>query len=470
MRTLYLKIFVWFWLAMVLVGSVFVISAATLMRQDVSDEWRPMIGGSLAMMANRAIEVYEREGGEALGEVLQSSERHNRSTQLLFNDELEELAGRDVPDEASDLVSRAFETDETIFAQLQRRQFAARFVEGPTGSRYVIMSQMPRGRPGRRPPRTLGSYFFWLDEPREVLILLFAVAATSGVVCYGLARYLVAPVQKLREATRSFSGGDLAVRVGPAVGKRHDELSDLANDFDFMAERVGLLVTTQQQLLSDISHELRSPLARLNVALGLARQRAGDGANDALDRIEREAERLNELIGQLLVLARLEEGPSAHESAAVNLKRVVDEIVADADYEARSRKRSVVVTASEPITLDGNEWLLRSAIENVVRNAVRYTEKGTQVEVSIERRDAGGGQAISVVRVQDHGPGVPPEALEDLFRPFYRVADARERKTGGTGLGLAISERAVRWHGGSLAAENAADGGFVVEVRLPIGE
>jgi len=470
MRTLYLKIFVWFWLAMVLVGSVFVISAATLMRQDVSDELRPMIGGGLVMMANRAIEVYERDGIEALDEVMRELARRTRSTPFLFGEQLEELRGREVSDAARDLVTRAFETDETVFAQTRRGQLAARLVEGPAGGRYVILSQIPQGRSGRRPPRTLSSFFFWLDEPREVLILLLAVAATSGVVCYGLARYLVAPVQKLREATRSLSGGDLGVRVGPAVGKRHDELSDLAHDFDFMAERVGLLVTTQRQLLSDISHELRSPLARLNVALGLARQRAGAGANDALDRIEREAERLNELIGQLLVLARLEEDMDAHESTPVNLARIVDEIASDADFEARSGNRTVRVTASEPVTIAGNEGLLRSAIENVVRNAVRYTNEGTEVEVSLEKRDLGEGQSVSVVRVRDHGPGVPPEALEDLFRPFYRVADARERKTGGTGLGLAISERAVRWHGGSLAAENAADGGFVVELLLPLGE
>jgi signal transduction histidine kinase len=468
MRTLYLKIFVWFWLAMALVGTVFVISAATIVRQDVSEEWRPLIGGGMDLTAQRAIEVYERDGSEALAEFMSRIESRNHSTPFLLNGKMEELAGREVPPGARDLAVRALESDETIFARVENRQVAARSVGGPAGDSYVFMSEMPRRGSGRRPPRSVFSFFGWLDEPGEVLFMVLAVVVTSGVVCYGLARYLVAPVQKLREATRSFSGGDLAVRVGPSVGKRHDELSDLANDFDFMAERVGLLVTTQRQLLSDISHELRSPLARLNVALGLARQRAGDEASDALDRIEREAERLNELIGQLLVLARLEEDSGAHESAPVNLKRVVDEIAADADFEARGRNRSVGVAASEPITIAGNEWLLRSAIENVVRNAVRYTEEGTEVEVSLEKRDAGDGQEILVVRVRDHGPGVPPEALEDLFRPFYRVADARERKTGGTGLGLAISERAVRWHGGSLAAENAADSGLVVEIQLPL--
>ena len=470
MRTLYLKIFIWFWLAMAMVGTVFVISAATMMRQDVSEEWRSLIGGGLDLTAERAIEVYERDGSEDLAGFLSGLESRTRSAPFLFNEQMEELSGREIPQEVRDLASRATESDETIFDRVGRRLIAAKLVSGPAGGRYVIMSEMPRRRMDRRPPRTMLPFLGWLDEPQEVLILVLAVVATSGVVCYGLARYLVAPVLKLRDATRSLSGGDLAVRVGPAVGKRRDELSDLANDFDFMAERVESLVTTQRQLLSDISHELRSPLARLNVALGLARQRAGDEANDALDRIEREAERLNELIGQLLVLAQLEEDAGAHESAPVNLKRLVDEIAADADFEARSGNRSVRVAASEPVTIAGNEGLLRSAIENVVRNAVRYTDAGTEVEVSLEKRDTGEGQAIAVVRVRDHGPGVPPEALEDLFRPFYRVADARERKTGGTGLGLAISERAVRWHGGSLAAENAADGGFVVEICLPRGD
>jgi two-component system sensor histidine kinase CpxA len=275
-------------------------------------------------------------------------------------------------------------------------------------------------------------------------------------------------MRKLSEATRSLSSGDLDARVGPAVGKRHDELSDLANDFDFMAERVGSLVMTQRQLLSDISHELRSPLARLNVALGLARQRAGENAGEALDRIEREAERLNELIGQLLVLAQLEADTGEHESTFVDMARLISEVVADADFEARSRGRSVSVVASEPMTLSANESLLRSAVENVVRNAARYTAEGTKVEVSLARRVSDEGAVAAVVSVRDHGPGVPPEALDDLFRPFYRVADARDRKTGGTGLGLAISERAVRWHAGSLTAENVEDGGLLVEIRLPL--
>jgi len=385
MRTLYLKIFVWFWLAMALVGTVFVISAATLMRQDVSEEWRSLIGGGLDLTAERAIEVYERDGSEALAGFLSELESRTRSASYLFDEQMAELSGREMPQEALDLASLAMESDETIFDRVGRRLIAAKLVSGPAGGRYIIMSEMPRRRMDRRPQRRMGPFLGWLDEPQEVLVLVLAVVATSGVVCYGLARYLVAPVNKLRDATRSLSGGDLAVRVGPAVGKRRDELSDLANDFDL---RVESLVTTQRQLLSDISHELRSPLARLNVALGLARQRAGDGANDALDRIEREAERLNELIGQLLVLARLEADAGAHECAPVDLERLIGEIVADADFEARSGNRSVRVVASEPVSIPGNEGLLRSAIENIVRNAVRYTEESTAVEVSLEKRGA----------------------------------------------------------------------------------
>ena len=235
-----------------------------------------------------------------------------------------------------------------------------------------------------------------------------------------------------------------------------------------MAERIESLVMSQHRLLGDISHELRSPLARLSVALGLARQNAGEATpaiTSAHNRIEREIERLNELIGQLLTLTRLETDAERLETARIDLRELVNLIVEDADFEARNRNRNVRLLTDEECHVTGNAELLRSAIENVVRNAVRYTAEHTSVEVALRCSSIGDpGVRISV---RDHGKGVPEEALTEIFRPFYRLTEARDRQTGGTGLGLAIAERAVCLHGGTVRATNASDGGLVVEIKLP---
>jgi signal transduction histidine kinase len=183
----------------------------------------------------------------------------------------------------------------------------------------------------------------------------------------------------------------------------------------------------------------------------------------------REAERLNKMIGQLLTLSQVELGTDGLDDVKIDLPALVGEIVDNANFEARARDRSVRVIASEACTITGVVELLSSAIENVVRNAVRYTAVGTEVEVAV-RRDELGKKKLAVVNVRDHGPGVRTEEISEIFRPFYRVETARDRKTGGTGLGLAISDRAVRLHGGSIRAANVPEGGLIIEIRLPLGE
>jgi two-component system sensor histidine kinase CpxA len=238
-----------------------------------------------------------------------------------------------------------------------------------------------------------------------------------------------------------------------------------------MAERIEALVGAQQRLLRDISHELRSPLARLNVALELARRRSVENPGNALDRIERESERLNELIGELLTLTLLESGTEKIERAPNNLLDLVTSIVEDSNYEAKDRNRLVRIVSMEKLIVNGSEEMLRRAIENVIRNAIRYTGKGTEVEVSLSSQQIDE-QKFSVIRVRDYGPGVPEELLSQMFKPFYRVEDDRGRLTGGTGIGLAISERSVLAHGGTIKAFNVSDekGGLLVEISLPASE
>jgi two-component system sensor histidine kinase CpxA len=242
-----------------------------------------------------------------------------------------------------------------------------------------------------------------------------------------------------------------------------------------MAERIEALMLTERRLLGDISHELRSPLARLQVALDLAFQTADEETRGFLERIERESGRLNNLIGQLLILTRLETAGTEAPRQRVDLTQLVNEIASDADFEARGAGRAVRVVSAESCLTTGNAELLRSAIENVVRNGVRYTREGTTVEITLRctaEKTAGSDKMArhSVITVRDHGPGVPPEALQHLFRPFYRVADARDRQSGGVGLGLSITARAVRFHHGEVDARNIPEGGLLVEIRLPIAE
>jgi len=227
-----------------------------------------------------------------------------------------------------------------------------------------------------------------------------------------------------------------------------------------MAERIESLVTSQQRLTRDISHELRSPLARMNVALEIAKQRSGGEGSPILERIETESRRLNEMISQILTLSKLESGNRDFVKSPVDVKALIEQVVSDADFEAGAKGKSVKIVRADKCTTSANENLLWSAIENVLRNAVRYTNESTTVEVSL---DASNGHTR--IGVRDHGGGVPEEELENLFRPFYRVGEARERKTGGIGLGLAIAEQAIYAHNGRIEARNTGDG-LLVEISL----
>jgi two-component system sensor histidine kinase CpxA len=304
-----------------------------------------------------------------------------------------------------------------------------------------------------------------LDRPHVIALPLILAALVSGLVCLLLARYLTAPLDRLRRATEAYAAGDLGARVAPTLGTRKDEIADLAHAFDHMAQRLQELMASQRQLLSDVSHELRSPLARLQVALGLARQRVTGQADTEFDRIEHETERLNDLIGQLLSLARLEASVAPATREPVDLAELLASIASDADYEAHASHRRVAIIRSEPAVIQGEARLLHSALENIVRNAVRYTPEGTGVSLSLER-ERGNPDSWRIV-IRDQGPGVPEEMLPRLFEPFVRVDNARDRASGGYGLGLAIAQKAVRLHGGEVTARNEPAGGFSVVVTLP---
>ncbi|MDQ5845630.1 MAG: ATP-binding protein [Acidobacteriota bacterium] len=454
-RSLFLKIFLWFAVVLttLIVGTYVV---GELRRPERSEaQLRRPFDPIFSVYAREAAETYEGGGQTALAAFLDRIQREQNIRAFLYNSQLQELSGRRPPPEAPEVAQRASQTRLPQFGSDHGPPLLAQPFLSPAGGQYVLVAEMPP----RMPPGLFHPFM-------HVLIIVFV----GGLFCYGLARYLTSPVTKLRAATKELARGNLSARVTPSLGNRRDELASLGVDFDQMAEQIEILVNSQRRLLGDISHELRSPLARLTVALELARQRAGADATSALERIQREAENLNEMIGQLLALTRLEARTNGVEKAQFDLAELVQQVADDGEFEARSRNRSVRVKDIESCAITGNYELLRRAIENVVRNAVHYTAEGTEVEVELRLNDAEAGQDNALITVRDHGAGVPDAALTEIFRPFYRVDEARDREAGGVGLGLAIAERAIRIHGGTIEATNASEGGLVVTIMLPLSK
>ncbi|MBF0487430.1 MAG: HAMP domain-containing protein [Nitrospirae bacterium] len=328
-------------------------------------------------------------------------------------------------------------------------------------------------RPNRRPPEDAEappatSYDKW----RQYAITLASYGATAIIAAlltwYVFLRYSIVPLRRLRKVTQQLAEGDLSARVGEGLVHRKNEVANLGRDVDLMAVRIETLVGAHQRLIRDVSHELRSPLSRLNVALELARQSAGPSLSAPFDRIERESNRLNDLISQLLTLTRLENDNGMIQKTPLDIAALIAEVAADADFEAKSNGRTVEVTAEHaPLMINGNRELLSQALENLVRNAIRYTAKATAVEISLQKKESVS-RLWARIEIRDHGPGVPEPELKDIFRPFYRVNEAHERQSGGAGVGLAIAERAVLLHGGRLIALNAPSAGLIMKMDLPL--
>jgi two-component system sensor histidine kinase CpxA len=495
MRSLFLKIFLWFWLAMVLVVVATAVMFA-IRRETAISHWRATMGNAMGLYAQKAAHDYEEHGDTALRDNLRGIDANAEVHAAMLDATGAPLLPPRGSHTPRELVQQALASDQLAFTMIGPDGYGAQRVTSPSGRKYVLVVHIP--------PQALG---FRLSPGKQAVRLALLAILFSGPICYGLARYLARPVLQLRTAARRLAAGDLTARASLASGRR-DEIGELVQDFNRMAARIEALVSSQRQLISDISHELRSPLARLNVALGLARQRSGPEAAAPLERIEREADRLNELIGKLLALARMEAASTLPDHIPVDIYELLAEIVADAEFEAQEKGSSVKLLPLEPPPANagsppagaqaaagaqtsggqpaahaarpvaqgkavpdgrtprirGSAELLGSAFENVIRNAVRYTAPSTPVEVSLA---CAGGWVT--VKVRDHGPGVPELELQNLFRAFYRVAGARDRQSGGAGLGLAIAERAVCLHGGSISATLPHDGpGLQIEIRLPL--
>ena len=447
MRSLFLKIFLSYWVALALFFVLAIIVTITLRQRGEFAAWEARQNAVLS----EAVQTYEQAGQPELRRYLDDLHDSQHVRAFLFDDHGQELSSRPVPHWAESVARGAMPPPHDLWQRFAPSPFRRITLAASSGRHYTAVVMLPPGPIGPGGIPGMG---------------VFIGIVSSGLVCYLLARYLTSPIVRLRAATQKLAAGDLSARAGKPGSRGGDEIAELVRDFDVMAERLETSVKAQARLLTDISHELRSPLARLNVALALARQHTGPGAESALDRIDLEANRLNDLIGELLTIARLEAGDDSRQKLPIHMAEMLQEICSDADFEAQSRNCSVNgVIGCDPVVI-GSPTLLHSAIENVVRNGTRYTREGTAVEVCLERADTTI-QHEAIIRVADSGPGVPEESLSKIFRPFYRIDDARGRQTGGVGLGLAITDRVVRLHGGTVHAENRSEGGLVVEIRLP---
>lgn len=447
MHSLYWRIFLTFWLALalILIGTVTVaVNAAAQHRAD--SPW--VQRGQLYAQAARAFEV---GGPTALKNWLEGqapTEHFNRT--FVVEPSGKEMLGRPLPqflrgpgNSPSDPISPVG---------------GALVLVGATGETYHVVVG-----PLRQSPRLFGE----LEQPGVPTQTLLLALVVSAGICFFLARYLVAPIDRLRHATRRMAGGDLDIRVSPSMRGRQDDLGLLATDLDTMAERLRNLLETKQQLLRDVSHELRSPLARLQLALSLAR-RQDNPAERHLARIACEADRLEQLIARTLKLARLERPTGTFDHEQIDIGDLLKNIAADVAIEADAQGCLVRVQADPSLGVSGDPELLRSSFENIIRNAVRYSPPGTEVGITARRTKSltHREECIEVI-VHDQGPGVPAKDLALIFEPFYRVDVARDRAGGGEGLGLAIAARAVALHKGVIEARNLQGGGLSVSVTLP---
>ena len=370
MHQLFWKIFFSFWLSLILFVGVSLLAATLYLEHTRAQDQIESPRARLLTYAEEARLIAKNQGMAQLESWLRQLDRREAIPFMLLDEQGLDLLGRPVSPHLAQRLQRGWKPPRHFADRRSPRRPDP--IQLPDGSRYRLVADFQAVTLGRI-----------LRRPRVIAAPFIVAAIISGLVCFLLARYLTTPIRRLSQATRQFASGDLGLRVSPGLGRRRDEIADLARDFDLMAGRLQELIGSQKQLLSDVSHELRSPLARLQVALGLARKREPGQCGIELDRIEREAELLNQMIGQLLSLSRLESGVTPPSAGTLDLSGILTEVVKNADFEARALNRRVQISDCVPATIRANESLLKSALENVVRNAVKYTAEDTSVDVSM---------------------------------------------------------------------------------------
>jgi signal transduction histidine kinase len=498
MRQLFWRIFLLFWAAsVVLIVAIAVITAYNFENERIPGLGITRLESVLNEHLRNAAHVLRDDGVAGLRNKLSQSLDFGRVSIYVLDADKHDLLGREVP---ANVMAATDGIDDV--QDLSGNRMRERVLIAPDGTRYTAVARFEGS------PLVRGIYrraaTFW----SHVGIAM----AISALISLLLAAYITSPLSRIRASARRVARGDLAATVGDLRFGRSAEMLALAQEFDQMTARLRELVEGQRRLIRDVSHEMRSPLSRLRVALELARASIAEAPNEPirgsserpesgarpdsatpnraaapplgerdilsrgdlhagplsgdagvqLDRIEREAERLEEMIAQAIQLSRMETtSPSKVENVALDL--LIADVAGDAAFEAQARPCALHIAQSTPLAVRAEADLLTSAIENVVRNAVKYTAPDTTVSIRLDRLES---QAR--LRVRDCGPGVADADCVRIFEPYFRTDTARQRKSGGSGLGLAIAKRAIERQGGRIHATNADGGGLEVEILLPL--
>jgi two-component system sensor histidine kinase CpxA len=439
MPRIFWKLFFALWLS--IMGFAVIMAAVNniLVQNEVPQEPDERQRHDIEQLEQKMSGALQTQGPQAARRILRTLPRQIKNRVFLFDADGKELAGRDAMTER---------------LRGRQMQFSSRelFDAENNAYRLVVLRRPPRGallEPGRR----------------GIVWRLMVAAVVSALVSFLIARYLAAPMVNLGAASKRLADGDLSTRVGLPLTGRKDEFGVLANDFDQMASRLQDLQRANRRLLRDVSHELRSPLARLRVALEIARNRNSQEVAGELDRIELESERLGTLVDEVLHLLRESSGTSPINKQEFDLVELLADLEEVVRYEVPEHLPGLLLKAKGPLLIKADRELLWRAFENLLRNALIHTDD--QAGVEIEAGFTESGDRVELV-VRDSGPGVPPQHLEEIFKPFYRVQEARERSSGGHGIGLAIAEAAIKRHGGSILARNRESGGLEIHVTLPV--
>ncbi|MCU1299767.1 MAG: hypothetical protein JWQ87_51 [Candidatus Sulfotelmatobacter sp.] len=447
MHRLFLKIFLWFWLTgWGMLAIVFLGNHLMATRQVSTPN---MFGMVAPILASEAVKTYESGGPEAFARFSQSSDERQL---FLLDGFYKDVLSRPLSSEGLRVAHAARDGELVAF----RDHIAAYKFLSSSGHPYILMLNLRSG------PREVMKMVLGEGLLNTVSIILLVT-----LLCFALAYHIASPIHSIQSTARRVAQGDLKARVPASVSRRFDEVAALAKDFDSMVARLDVLIQTQKNLLSSVSHELRSPLARINVSLAILKNRSLPESDDMFQRLDRDVARIDLLMGQLLTLSRLEAGLSSAEREDVDFAGLVEETTADCNFEAQAAGKSVSLrTRSSVILGDADPHALRSACENVIRNAVRFTQPGTEVEVSLNI-DRSAREPLALLTVRDYGPGVPEDSLQAIFEPFFRIRESGEA-VAGNGLGLAIASEAIRLHGGKISAKNLFPTGLEIKIQLPI--
>lgn len=467
---LFWKIFLWLWLTLILFIAVhFILMAYSRDRVHIE----PVPDSALADLQRLAERLETRPFPGPFGKQspvphihrhfrnLTPDSRHGEPGRLdlfFLNRQGNDIGGKPLAQALVLLHNRYLENGRPGIIYQQQDLYMGPLVINRGGETHYVYSHRRLRGLGQEHIRMI-----WSQTPKN--LLLSAVLITFPV-CFALAWYLSSPIRRLQQATHEFSSTQkVPAQIAP-LQKRGDEFGDLARDFSQMAARVQNTLESQKRLLSDVSHELRSPLARLRIALGLVQQKTADqpGAyRRELDQMILECERIDSLIGQLLDIARLDRDSPNTETTPFDLCELILDIKHDAELEAGQKNLTLRTSLPDRQLMKGVPEILRAGVENVLRNALRHAPANSEIDIRLTK-----GETSRLLTIRDRGPGVDAAHIDKIFEPFYRPQYARERDSGGSGLGLAIAKRAIEYHGGTILAENAGGGGLQVSIRLPV--